>query len=114
MGCLAAPGAFVEVVGYWGFAALGLALGICAFGLLWMRKLQRINPLSMSLPGPLVFFLTTFAWFAEAAVIWQCARWSGIELTPSEALFVTAVAVASQIVAVAPSGFGTYLSLIHI
>ena len=108
LGCLAAPGAFVEVVGYWGFAALGLALGLCAFGFLWMRKLQRINPLSMSLPGPLVFFLTAFAWFAEAAVIWQCARWSGIELTPSEALFVTAVAVASQILAVAPSGFGTY------
>ncbi|HJO40497.1 MAG: lysylphosphatidylglycerol synthase domain-containing protein [Acidimicrobiales bacterium] len=108
LGCLAAPGAFIEVVGYWGFAALALALALCTFGFLWMRKLQKINPLAMDLPGPLVFFLTAFAWFAEAAVIWQCARWSGIELTPSEALFVTAVAVASQIVAIAPSGFGTY------
>ena len=108
LGCLAAPGAFMEVVGYWGFAALGLALSLCAFGFLWMRKLKKINPLAMELPGPLVFFLTASAWLAEAAVIWQCARWSGIELTPSEALFVTAVAVASQIVAIAPSGFGTY------
>ena len=108
LGCLAAPGAFVEVVGYWGFAALGLALSLCIFGFRWMKKLQSFNPLTMGLPGPSVFLLTASAWLAEAAVIWQCARWSGIELSPSEALFVTAVAVASQIVAVAPSGFGTY------
>ena len=47
LGCLAAPGAFVEVVGYWGFAALGLALSLCIFGFLWMKKLQSFNPLTM-------------------------------------------------------------------
>ena len=105
--CLAAPGAFVEVVGYWDLCTR-LALSLCIFGFLWMKKLQSFNPLTMGLPGPSVFLLTASAWLAEAAVIWQCARWSGIELSPSEALFVTAVAVASQILAVAPSGFGTY------
>ena len=108
LGCLSAPGAFLDVVGYWSFAALILALGAGILGLLWMRKLNRINPLLMRLPGPTVFLLTGAAWIAEAIVIWQCARWSGIELTLLESLFVTAVAVSSQIVAVAPSGFGTY------
>ena len=51
---------------------------------------------------------TVFAWLLEAVVIWQCAHWAGIELSPMGAVLVTTVAVSAQIVAVAPSGFGTY------
>jgi Glycosyl transferase family 2/Lysylphosphatidylglycerol synthase TM region len=48
------------------------------------------------------------AWVLESAVVWQAAGWAGIHLDPVEALMVTVVSVAAQVVAVAPGGIGTY------
>jgi hypothetical protein len=78
--------------------ALLLVLG----GVWWLRRV------GVSLPGPVVAGGALAAWILESTVIWQAARWAGIELTAVQAILVTAVTVATQIVAVAPGGLGTY------
>ncbi|MGH8896889.1 MAG: lysylphosphatidylglycerol synthase domain-containing protein, partial [Egibacteraceae bacterium] len=78
--------------------ALLLVLG----GVWWLRRL------SGRLPGPLVAGGALVAWVLESAVLWQAARWAGIELTALQAVLVTAVTVAAQVAAVAPGGLGTY------
>jgi hypothetical protein len=50
----------------------------------------------------------TAAWLLEAPVVWQAARWAGLDLSPLQALLVTVVSVAAQVLAVAPGGLGTY------
>ncbi|HEX2027791.1 MAG TPA: glycosyltransferase family 2 protein, partial [Nitriliruptorales bacterium] len=51
---------------------------------------------------------TVVSWVLEAVVVWQAARWAGIGLTAAQAVLVTAVTVAAQVVAVTPGGLGTY------
>jgi uncharacterized membrane protein YbhN (UPF0104 family) len=48
------------------------------------------------------------AWLLESAVVFEAARWAGIDLSPLDAVLVTVVSVAAQVLAVAPGGFGTY------
>ena len=50
----------------------------------------------------------TAAWLFEAVLVWQSASWAGLEIGFSDALVVTTIAVSAQIVAIAPSGIGTY------
>jgi hypothetical protein len=77
-------------------------------GLWWMVSMRRRLADTIRLPGPIVAVGTVVAWLLEAVVIWQCAHWAGIELTPMGAVLVTTIAVSAQIAAIAPSGFGTY------
>ena len=48
------------------------------------------------------------AWVLEAAVVWQAASWAGVPLGYREAVAVTAVTIAAQLLAIAPGGLGTY------
>jgi hypothetical protein len=48
------------------------------------------------------------AWTLEAVLVWQCARFAGIELSAQHAVLVTAAAVSAQVVAITPGGIGTY------
>jgi hypothetical protein len=41
-------------------------------------------------------------------LVWQAARWAGLDLSPLQALLVTVVSVAAQVLAVASGGLGTY------
>ena len=59
-------------------------------------------------PGVIALGLSTVAWLAESILVRQVATWVGINLSWSEAILVTTVAVAAQIAAIAPGGFGTY------
>jgi Glycosyl transferase family 2/Lysylphosphatidylglycerol synthase TM region len=60
------------------------------------------------LPGPTVALGAAAAWLLEAPVVWQAARWAGLDLSPLQALLDTVVSVAAQVLAVAPGGLGTY------
>ncbi len=62
----------------------------------------------MRLPAATVLAAATVAWALESGVVWQAARWAGVTLSPLDALLVTAVTIAAQVVAVAPGGLGTY------
>lgn len=82
--------------------ALGLVAGGFAVGVWWFRRLGGRLPPVLVATGALA------AWVLESGVVWQAARWAGIELTVIEAVLVTAITVAAQIAAVAPGGLGTY------
>jgi uncharacterized membrane protein YbhN (UPF0104 family) len=58
--------------------------------------------LALAVPG------AAAAWLLESVLIWSCAGWAGIAVSPAEAALVTAVTIAAQTVAVAPGGIGTY------
>ena len=78
--------------------------GLLVTGVVWTRR----HALLAKLPDPVVVFLAVLAWALEAAVIWEVARVAGVSLSPWEAVGVTAVTIAAQVVAVTPGGFGTY------
>ena len=108
LGWLIAPRAFSRLVGGWGWflVVLVLLVGIVAWRML--RKISLIDLSQVRLPDLATFTFTVMAWLLEAVLIWQCAQWADIALSPFDAVLVTTVAVSAQIVAVAPGGFGTY------
>ena len=87
-------------------AAASAALLVVA-GLWLSRRLRRSGGagagwLALVVPGAAV------AWLLESVLVWSCAGWAGIALSPADAALVTAVTIAAQTVAVAPGGVGTY------
>jgi uncharacterized membrane protein YbhN (UPF0104 family) len=80
-----------------------LAAGLLG-GCLWLRRSR-----GALLPRTgLVAVGAAAAWLLESAVVFQAAGWAGIRLSPLDAVLVTVVSVAAQVLAVAPGGFGTY------
>lgn len=82
--------------------------GAAAISLSAANPRQRTRPLAQVLPGAAAISLSAFAWLAESVLVWQAAHWAGLNVTPAEAMGVTAVSVAAQVAAIAPGGFGTY------
>lgn len=107
IGWLIAPAFFIRVVGNWVFPLVALVIVVAVLALLWLRKTARVTK-SVKFPGPIAFALTASAWLFEAILVWQSAAWAGFDISASDAVLVTTVAVAAQIVAIAPSGLGTY------
>jgi len=102
-----APNAMQGVVGGW-IVPVAAALGLVAVGSgIWLAKTARATS-SVRLPGPVTLGLTAVAWLFEAVLVWQSASWAGLEIGFSDAVVVTTIAVSAQIVAIAPSGIGTY------
>jgi len=108
IGVLVAPGTFVNIAGIWGLPIFLAVVGVGLVGFRWLRQVSRVDPTAVRYPGILVIVLTASAWLAESVVVWQCARWAGMNVSPQGALLVATVAVSAQVVAIAPSGFGTY------
>lgn len=91
------------------FGVLGLSLlAIMGGGLFWLRRLRRAGSGGLRMPGSFVALGSLAAWLLESVVIWQAAQWAGIPITPTDAVLVTAATIFSQVLAVAPGGFGTY------
>lgn len=77
-------------------------------GLRWLRHLDRSDRMRMRVSTPLIAGTALLAWVLESAVIWQAARWAGLEVSIGDAILVTAVTIAAQTLAIAPGGIGTY------
>lgn len=101
-----APELLADRLGAWRFALLGIFAALAAGGFAWLTRARRGQGRRAAVPIALAG--ATAAWLLEAAVIWQAARWAGIELGLAEAVAVTAVTIAAQLIAVAPGGIGTY------
>jgi uncharacterized membrane protein YbhN (UPF0104 family) len=113
LGWLIAPGTFGRVIGAWGWAVFLAVAAVGAGGLVWMHHHRRHEPADhpsrqIRLPGFTVAAGSMLAWTLEAVLVWQCARFAGIQLNPQQAVLVTAAAVSAQTVAVTPGGIGTY------
>jgi uncharacterized membrane protein YbhN (UPF0104 family) len=101
--------AFAErLLGPWAFALAAAAGAAWLAGTVWLRRLAARRRLEIRLSVPLVASGAVAAWVLESAVVWQAARYAGIELTALEAVLVTSVTIAAQAVAVTPGGIGTY------
>ena len=85
---------------------VGIVGGVAVAGVLWTMRLRAQD--RARLPGPMVLAATVAAWFAEAVLVWIVANAAGIPLGYPDAVFVTAVSVTAQVVAIAPGGLGTY------
>ncbi len=107
IGLAVAPSLFVDLVGPFGWILLIVVIAVAVYGWRWISRVARSRP-DVRLPGPATFALAGLAWCAESVVIWQAARWVGLDLGWRDALLITTVAVAAQIAAIAPGGFGTY------
>ena len=107
LGALVAPSAFFGLVGLAGWLLLALVVGVALVGWRWLSKVAQRRP-DVLRPGVIALGLSTVAWLAESILVRQVATWVGINLSWSEAILVTTVAVAAQIAAIAPGGFGTY------
>lgn len=107
IGLTAAPTVYFGLVG-WGIVAVAAVLGtVTVAGWWWLRSVAARLP-DVRLPDPLAIGASAAAWLAEAVLVWQAARWVGLDLSPGQALVVTTVSVAAQVMAVAPGGLGTY------
>ncbi|MEM9562724.1 MAG: lysylphosphatidylglycerol synthase domain-containing protein [Actinomycetota bacterium] len=107
VGLAAAPAVYLGVVG-WGIVAAGVVFGsVAVAGWWWLRSVAARLP-DVRMPGLVAVGASGIAWLAEAVLVWQVAGWAGLDLTASEALVVTTVSVAAQVIAVAPGGLGTY------
>ena len=107
IGVVIAPSAFSDILGWFGWAIVGLVLAIAIFSWRWLKGIVQRND-AVTLPGPTAIGLTSVAWLLESVLVWQSAHWAGLDITWPDALLVTTVAVAAQIAAIAPGGFGTY------
>jgi len=87
---------------------LGVGLAVATAGAVWWLRRIRRSGADLRLPGVTVAVTATTAWLLESVVMWQAAAWAGIDLSPAEAVAVTAVTIAAQTVAVTPGGFGSY------
>ena len=106
IGIVVGPVTVWALLGGWGVLALAVVVAAGSAGLIVVASRSERSP--VRLPGPGAVLMVFGAWLLEAIVVWQVARWFPVELGPTEALLVLAVAVSAQIVAVAPGGFGTY------
>ena len=77
-----------------------------AAGVLWVLRLRAAK--DISIPGPVAIGSTVAAWLLESLVVFQTARWAGVDLGFDGAVLVTAAAVIAQVAAFAPGGLGTY------
>ncbi len=107
LGIVVAPSAFVQLVGPFGWLVVAAIAVVAVYGWRWLASVAKRRG-DVRLPGPVAFALSIAAWGAEAVVVWQAARWAGLEITGTQAVLVTTVAVAAQVAAIAPGGFGTY------
>lgn len=105
---LAASGGLMWQVARGGtVAAVVVAVAVTVVGGWWVHRRRHDDP-GVRPPGPVSLVAIVVAWGCEAVVIHQAAAWAGVDLSVAAALTATVVAVAAQVAAIAPGGFGTY------
>ncbi len=100
---VAAPGLVAALAGGWAWAGVAVLSVLVVAGMMWLARVRDVR-----LPGVGVAVAAGAAWALESAVVWEIARAAGSSLTVAQAVAVTAVTIAAQVVAVTPGGFGSY------
>lgn len=110
LAALTGSGAAAGLLGSAGWLLAVPAAAVWLSAAAWLRRLTRepAPTAATGAVGPVVLVGAAGAWVLESALVWQAARWAGFGLTPAEAVLVTAVTIAAQVLAVAPGGIGTY------
>ncbi len=108
LAALLGPRLVADLAGGWAWLVPPAVVAVGAVGVAWLRRLARRRRAQVRLPGAAVLAGAAAAWVLESGVVWQSARWAGLDVTALDAVLVTAVTIAAQVVAVAPGGLGTY------
>lgn len=92
---------------------LGLAIaaaGACTWliAVIWMRRSELGRRWGVEAPPFKIIAAALLAWVLESVVMWQAARWAGLQIGVLDAVLITAVTIAAQTFALAPGGIGTY------
>jgi uncharacterized membrane protein YbhN (UPF0104 family) len=102
------PRVVAGTTGAWAWALLVPAGALGAAAFLWLRRISSGSG-TLVRPAPAVAAAgAVVPWILESGVVFAAAGWAGIELSAAEAVLVTAVIIAAQVLAVAPAGIGTY------
>lgn len=96
-----------DLLGAWGWAVV-VAVGVWLGGIVWLRRLGRRSGVTVRSASGIVAVTAAGAWVLESMVMFQAGSWAGISISFLDAVLVTAVTIAAQIVAIAPGGLGTY------
>ena len=97
-----------DLLGGWSWLLLAAVVSVGIAGVQWLRRLAVSGVVPVRLPGPIVLVGCAAAWVLESGVVWQAAQWTGLSISFTDAVLVTAVTIAAQIFAVTPGGIGTY------
>lgn len=102
-----APSALLDALGLAG-SALAAVASVAAVGAIVVVFRMAARRTDLQRPDATVAVLTLIAWWFESVLVWRVAGWGGVDLSLRDALLVTVVAVAAQLVAIAPGGIGSY------
>jgi len=106
IGLVLGPQVVARSLGWWGLPIVVALLAVAAIALRSIGRASRAGRLRR--PGAVVVAGTLAAWLLEGVLVWRVAAWAGAEVGYLDAVLVGAVAVAAQLVAIAPGGVGTY------
>jgi uncharacterized membrane protein YbhN (UPF0104 family) len=97
-----------DLLGPWAWAFAGASAIVWGAGMWWLNRLRASSRSHVRASTLAVAIGAAVAWVLESAVLWQAAEWAGFQLDFAQAVLVTAVTIAAQVVAIAPAGIGTY------
>jgi uncharacterized membrane protein YbhN (UPF0104 family) len=97
-----------DLLGPWAWAFAGASAIVWGAGMWWLNRLRASRRPHVRASTLAVAIGAAAAWVLESAVLWQAAEWAGFQLDYAQAVLVTAVTIAAQVVAIAPAGIGTY------
>ncbi|MDQ3537985.1 MAG: flippase-like domain-containing protein, partial [Actinomycetota bacterium] len=104
---LGGPVVLSTPAGGWLWLVVAVAAAVAVAGVVWLRRLPAASRLPVRVPAAGILAGSSAAWALESVVIWQATRWAGLDLSAGDAVLVTAVTIAAQVVAFAPGGLGT-------
>ena len=85
LGLVSAPAVFVDILGVLTWLAVGATAAAVFIAWRWLARVAARRA-DVRVPGPGAIGLSVVAWLLEAVLVWQSARWAGLELGWSEAL----------------------------
>ena len=103
-----APRLATDLIGGWSVALAVAVVAVGAAGVAWLRRLAASGAVAVRVPGVVVLLGAAAAWGLESGVVYVAAGWAGLQVSPLDAVLVTAVTIAAQVFAVTPGGVGTY------
>ncbi|MEM1333723.1 MAG: lysylphosphatidylglycerol synthase domain-containing protein [Actinomycetota bacterium] len=106
IGLALGPRIVADALGWWGVPIVALLVVVAAVAVRSVMRAVRAGRLRR--PDLVVLVGTLAAWMLEGVLVWRIASWAGADVGYLDAVLVGAVAVAAQLVAIAPGGVGTY------
>jgi uncharacterized membrane protein YbhN (UPF0104 family) len=97
-----------DLLGGWGWAVVAPGGLLWLGGIVWLRRIGGRSKVAVRTSSFAVALGALGGWVLESTIVFEAARWAGMSISFPDAVLVTAVTIAAQVVAIAPAGVGTY------